>query len=520
LVLILIVFCPFACGNVIYVDDDATNADIGNDWAYAFNSLQDALFLASLYPEPVEIRVAQGIYKTDIGIGIIPGDRNASFKLVNGVTIKGGYAGASNPNARDIELYETILTGDLNGNDMVVNDPCDLFDEPTRAENSYNVVTGSGTDITAMLEGFTITGGNANNEVNTGGGFYNYYGSPTIISCKFVMNFADYRGGGMYNEYSNPALINCTFTKNSSGLVSFLHDTVSFGGGMYNYQSNPILVVCTLMENIAGGAGGGMVNYESDPDLIDCSFCRNSAYDGGGIYNYKSALYISHCSFSGNWVFYSGGGIANEQDCDYILTNCTFSGNRADIGGGIYNNNSDNELINCTFSFSGYSSCRGIALASDYKWNPSHITLKNCIIWGEGRQIWNNDGSIINITYSNVPQNQTAVYDPCEAVIWGIGNIDEDPLFVAGGYWVNADDPNVIAEPYQLSAVWIGGNYHLKSQAGRFDPNSGSWILDDVTSPCIDAGNPNMPVAFEPFPNGGIINMGAYGGTAEASKSP
>ncbi len=44
-------------------------------------------------------------------------------------------------------------------------------------------------------------------------------------------------------------------------------------------------------------------------------------------------------------------------------------------------------------------------------------------------------------------------------------------------------------------------------------------MIDDVMSPCIDAGDPMSPIGYEPFPNGGIINMGAYGGTAEASKS-
>ncbi|MBN2132554.1 MAG: hypothetical protein JW741_23840 [Sedimentisphaerales bacterium] len=63
-------------------------------------------------------------------------------------------------------------------------------------------------------------------------------------------------------------------------------------------------------------------------------------------------------------------------------------------------------------------------------------------------------------------------------------------------------------------------DYHLKSQAGRWDPVSEAWVIDDVTSPCIDAGAPNSPVADEPEPNGARINLGAYGGTAEASKSP
>lgn len=529
-ILAVVLFCSIASGSVIYVDDDATNTDVDSGWSYAFDSLQDALFIASLYPKPVEIRVAQGVYKPDVGIGIIPGDRNASFNLINGVTIKGGYAGALNPNARDIDMYETILSGDLDGDDIEIDDPCDLFDEPRRAENSFNVVTGSGIDMTAVLEGFTITGGNADDDVNAGGGMYNYYGSPKIIRCKFVLNFADYRGGGMYNDHSNPALIDCSFTNNSSGLFFPLHDTESFGGGMYNYRSNPILVLCSFTKNIAGKTGGGMQNYQSDPVLINCVFRRNSTYDGGGIYNYRSAPYIANCSFSGNWVMWGGGGIKNEQDCNYIITNSIFSGNRAEIGGSICINNSDIELINCTFSFSGTSPVSGIALGTDYKWNPSDITLKNCIIWGEGWQIGNEDGSTINISYSNVPQSQTSVYDPCEAVIWGIGNIDEDPLFASEGYWASEGNPNVIAEPYQLSAVWIEGDYHLQSQAGRWRPNGSrdrrrttlgtGWVIDDLTSPCIDAGEPNGIIGEEPIPNGGRINMGAYGGTVVASKSP
>ena len=79
----------------------------------------------------------------------------------------------------------------------------------------------------------------------------------------------------------------------------------------------------------------------------------------------------------------------------------------------------------------------------------------------------------------------------------GAGNINDDPCF--------ADrDAN---------------DFHLKSQAGRWDAKEGRWAIDEVTSPCIDAGDPMSPIGHEPFPNGGVINMGAYGGTMEASKS-
>ncbi|MBL7152455.1 MAG: right-handed parallel beta-helix repeat-containing protein [Phycisphaerae bacterium] len=79
----------------------------------------------------------------------------------------------------------------------------------------------------------------------------------------------------------------------------------------------------------------------------------------------------------------------------------------------------------------------------------------------------------------------------------GTGERHEDPLF--------ADAAN--------------GDYHLKSQAGRWDANDGGWTIDDETSPCIDRGNPATPIGHEPFPNGARINMGAYGGTNEASKA-
>ena len=85
-----------------------------------------------------------------------------------------------------------------------------------------------------------------------------------------------------------------------------------------------------------------------------------------------------------------------------------------------------------------------------------------------------------------------------EEVYVGEGNIDVDPCFADPG---NRD-------------------YHLKSEADRWDPVSQTLVQDDITSPCIDAGEPGTSIGSEPSPNGDIINMGAYGGTDQASKSP
>ncbi len=89
-----------------------------------------------------------------------------------------------------------------------------------------------------------------------------------------------------------------------------------------------------------------------------------------------------------------------------------------------------------------------------------------------------------------------------------------EPHFGNPGYWDPNNTPDMPGDDF-----WVDGDYHLKSQAGRWDRESQSWVKDDVTSPCIDAGDPTSPVGVEPFPNGGRINMGAYGGTAEAGKS-
>jgi hypothetical protein len=172
---------------IVYVDADANGANDGSSWASAYNYLQNALADADSHPDVNEIRVGQGIYKPDQSSANPDGSgaRTATFQLINGVVIKGGYAGfgAPNPNARKINVFRTILSGDLEGNDVDVNDPEDLLGEPTRQENSYHVVrASSGTDANAVLDGFTIAAGNANGSSphDNGGGMHNFNSSPTV----------------------------------------------------------------------------------------------------------------------------------------------------------------------------------------------------------------------------------------------------------------------------------------------------------------------------------------------------
>jgi hypothetical protein len=471
-----------ATGRVIYVDADG--AGDGASWAAGCRSLQDAL--ADARPGD-EIRVARGIYKPDQGTGQIPGDRAATFRPATGVTIKGGYAGFGepDPNMRDTGLYETILSGDLKGDDG-----------PSftgNSENSNHVVTGSGTRATAVLDGFTITGGNANGPSSSkrGGGMNNSAGSPTVTHCTFVGNWAE-NGGGMGNEReSNPILENCIFRANR---------VEQDGGGIYNNSSSPRLTNCAFTENLAGYGGAGMSNDSSDPVLSKCTFSRNLAHFGGGMFNRSSGPTIANCTFSENSVYDYGGGMYSTSSSP-IVTNSLFTGNQAGpYGAGMSFNSGRPVLTNCTFA--GNKAPSGKALS--FVGRRSTIELTNCILWDGVSQIRNDNVSTITISYSNIAGGWA-----------GTGNIDVDPLFAAVGYW----DPNGTASDTR-DDFWVGGDYHLQSKFGRWDPISQTWVQDQASSPCIDAGDSLSPIGYEPLPNGGRVNMGAYGGTPQASLSP
>ena len=135
--------------------------------------------------------------------------------------------------------------------------------------------------------------------------------------------------------------------------------------------------------------------------------------------------------------------------------------------------------------------------------------VTNSVIWGNGPAEVLATGPIQPIVaYSDVAGG------------WlGLTNANADPLFVMPGYWANPIDLAKALAPSDPMAVRVHGDYHLMSKAGRWDPVTKTWVKDAVTSPCIDAGDPVLPVLAEPIPNGSRVNMGAYGGTRQASLS-
>jgi len=361
----------------------------------------------------------------------------------------------------------------------------------------------------AVLDGFTIKNGLGG---KFGGAIRCVASSPTIINCRFIDNSAVEFGGAIYNAYgSSPTISNCTFEHNRTEADVCIRGN---GGAIANIASAcPSLIDCTFKENYAHAAGGAVYNEEnSNPTISNCTFVGNAVGDpdqdrglGGAIANWSSSPTISRCTFRNNSSARDAACIYNCYASNPILTNCLLVGNTAkDLAGAIKNHHASTVLINCTIAHNTASTCGGIWLGQE-----SSLQAENCIFWENTDD--QGTGCTAQITAQNHPDSLLVNYcciQNLDPTISGIGNIDADPRFVS---------PET-------------GDYHLSSRGWRWDTARLRWHYDAVTSPCIDTGNPACPLSAEPIsipddPNNlwalNIrINMGAFGGTEQASLAP
>ncbi len=305
---------PGSPGSVYHVKPSASGNGTCITWTNAC-TLQNALLLAM---NNQEIWVAQGVYTPTT-----TADRAATFQLKSGVTVYGGFPNTGDPVLadRDPLTHVAILSGDIDTND--INTDGNNIDEThtdIAGNNSYHVVTGASG---ATLDGFTVTGGNANGSNpndSGGGGMYNDYGSSsTVTNVTFSGNSAT-TGGGMFNYSSSPTVTNVTFSGNSA----------TTGGGMYNAIANPTLTNVTFSGNSATQYGGGMYNSSSSPTVANVTFSDNSATTGGGMYNSSSSPTVTNVTFSGNSATQYGGGMYSNSSSptlkNVIIANSTSGG--------------------------------------------------------------------------------------------------------------------------------------------------------------------------------------------------
>jgi uncharacterized delta-60 repeat protein len=277
-----------------------------------------------------------------------------------------------------------------------------------------------------------------------------------------------------------------TYEDSNSVLTGFTIQSTDTPGqgqgiGVYCYYSSPSVSNCVIRNHATGIFGqsaaptlvGNKVRSNAGHGVEACNglirMCAVGENGGEGIRLCHGE--IRNCSVydnaeNGLWV------------CDASISNCL-----------IYNNDRNgldscqSEIVNCTVvnnGDSGLESCGG--------------TIKNCIVISNGR--YGFESCLGSILYNDVWNNGYGSYGV--GTIPSMSDIHTNPLF--------ADVSN--------------HDYHLKSAAGRWDPNMHTWVDDDINSPSLDTGDPCDPTGDEPYPNGDIINQGAYGGTEQASKSP
>lgn len=397
-----------------YVDDSATGLNDGSSWADAYTDLQAALAAANAGDE---IWVAAGTY--------VPGSiSEASFHLKSGVALYGGFAGSETSlDQRDWEANPTILSGEIG-------------DSNSEQDNIYHVVTASGTDKTAVLDGFAITRGYAHTRPGpdgdipgVGGGILVENGSPTLANLHIHHNEADQNGAGMYNDTGSPMLTNIVFEKNIAW---------EFAGGLDNGSGSPILRNVVFKENGAPLGSGGMGNDDGSPILIDVLFQNNNGDTGGGgfgggghpiligvrfVGNYAGIAYgggmtatnatLINVQFENNTAW-RGGGLYISAGADPArLYNVTFTGNQAsDKGGAVYIANGAPILTNVTIHNNQVGTrydALGGGLYVDPQFGANPI-LRNSIVWG------------------NTPEDISGNYTASNSFIGDRG--DPDPLFV------------------------------------------------------------------------------------------
>ncbi len=331
-------------------------------------------------------------------------------------------------------------------------------------------------DSNSILRGFTIKNGKKTNE--KGGGIYCEKTSPSIINC-IIQNCTAKYGGGICLVGASPYIADCIIQNCSSD------SSGGFGAGIALIEDSNVVLVNTIIQSNTGNGysyGGGLYCSQSRAVLAGCEIRNNTRSTSGNL---------------------TGGGIyAEGSDSDIELLNCLIADNNAQSGAGIYTNSKtvryENDIdlgqiaIACQLRL---NNCTAANNVGDGIFSvKSNTFINNSIIWGNtGHNVWVDD-----LVYTGI-----ILYSDVQ----GLNNGTDNKF---SGQNNKSVDPNFSP---------IAGDYHLKSHVGRFNPVTETWVIDEVNSPCIDTGAETDSVGPEPYPNGKRINMGAYGGTEQASKS-
>ena len=440
-----------------------------------------------------------------------------------------------------------------------------------------NSASGSGgglynEECSANLFNCTFT---SNSASKSGGGLYNGAdAAPTLIKCTFTSNSTGGNGGGIYNYDSSPTIKDCIISENSA---------IENGGGMNNNDSDPKVTNCIIMGNYAGWSGGAIFCQDSDPEIANCkiteNFCEAS---GAGICGVGDFPVIKNCLIANNDGYFSGAA-ASVYGCYMTIINCTVADNNARhtylATGGIYCWQGDAKIINTIVWNNNSSPNNQIEFFDGYE--VCTVTYSDIQI-EDSNLVWEGTGNLNDDPLFAAPESgdyhlkstagrwaqildSTADLNDDDVVNWldlGIfidywlytgeeiyielyreESIDFKDFAVLASNWLEAGlldadfDESSFVDCIDLgifTEYWLDTGREIpvdlyyealinfKDYAVlALDWLHTGWVYSDTeTSPCIDAGNPAYDYTVEPEPNGERINMGAYGNTKFASKSP
>jgi predicted outer membrane repeat protein len=435
-ILFFLGFFSTTFANTWFVNSNAAGANTGANWSNAFIDLQSAIS-ASAFGD--QIWVAAGTYKPTL-----TSVRTIYFEIKNGTKVYGGFDGNETLlNERNPITNVTILSGDIA--------------TTSGFDNSYHVVYFWNTGNQTLLNGFTITAGNAilNGSADAGGGIYASSSSAVIEDCKFISNIGDY--GGAFAQVNSGI---CTVKK------------------------------CVFEANISNTIGGAVYLSNDMAFFTDCYFNYNqSSGDGGAVYLNSSVFNFDRCVFAGNTsvddgsVFYVGNFAA------LILSNSLLVGNYASgqevISMSEFLNQQINQMTNCTVAHNRQlqngSGTRAITM-------NSISTITNSIIWDNG-----GDAEVLasGLSISN------CIIQPAANNASGTNVLSIDPQFTNAGALNSApfDTSNL---DYHLGLFSPGIDYGLNiNTLGTLDLDSETRIQNIVDLGAYESSFCTSPLTLD-----------------------
>jgi hypothetical protein len=447
----LALFFAFSAFNLfsqtVFVKTDGvpfTNLASHSTWETASNDLQAAIDAVAVLPSGGEVWVQRGVYIPMRSFNGNPADpKTWSFVIKNNVAVYGGFVGVETSleqrDLTDNEAESSVLSGDVG----VIN---------VATDNSSHVVYGTGLNNTAILDGFFIKDGYANDDTHVpygyrGGGIHSRDGG-VFRNLIVVNNYAQYGGGGVY-AYKGGLFENCWIMNNTTSATGI-------GGGVYSNMGGDF-IHCIILSN-AARKGAGIFTEHSliDPvsvnsKFINCAIGDNMAtHQGGGVYVVNGGNFINNIVANNETTSTSGEGGGFYIDGNANVVNTTISRNVAnDMGGAVY--------IKSTANF------------------------VNAIVWG--------NNSVQN------PGNQVYAEINDEADYFHYSALGRQP--VAGADWagdnlltLNADNSHA-SGPQFVRPTSFSGAASLQADpvAALTELTSTDWTVA-LTSPCFNSGNP------------------------------